>query len=95
MATEGTNYLEGLPPWSLDASLLNLHQYAYAFPPLKSACYVVLAIWATTNLKTDHREDTSALAQQCYGILDVVADSVADLSAPSTAMMDSLLRFIG
>ncbi|KAG6814810.1 hypothetical protein H0H87_007307, partial [Tephrocybe sp. NHM501043] len=86
------------PPDSLfsgttKATLLALYQSADAFPPLKSACGAVLAIWDAAERVKGSKKNAQALALRCYDILNTVNAHVIDSSKLSNTMQDSISSF--
>ncbi|KAJ7575955.1 hypothetical protein C8J56DRAFT_1032203 [Mycena floridula] len=75
-------------------SLVALKESSDAFPPLKSVCGGVLAIWDTVERLKSCKSEARALADRCKDILEHLADAVQpDPAHISPALMHDISRF--
>ncbi|KAJ7575945.1 hypothetical protein C8J56DRAFT_1171798 [Mycena floridula] len=75
-------------------SLVALKESSDAFPPLKSVCGGVLAIWDTVERLRSSKSEARALACRCKDVLEHLADAVQpDPSNIRPALMRDISRF--
>ncbi|KAJ7575948.1 hypothetical protein C8J56DRAFT_900556 [Mycena floridula] len=68
--------------------------HQHTFPPLKSVCGSILAIWDTVERLKSCKSEAQALASQCKDILEHLADVVQpDPSSIPLALMRDILPF--
>ncbi|KAF8063617.1 hypothetical protein FPV67DRAFT_254813 [Lyophyllum atratum] len=73
--------------------LVALNESADAFPPLRSVTGGVLAVWNAAERAKTAQKKARAIANRCYEILGILADSTADPSNISSEMGASIHTF--